>query len=122
MSPNRELHQAWQEQLNWDCSLYEDSDILYQEGLEKLAIHWENFDEMGAAPKQLQLPGMIFHNHSGKISELEGLQTSFKSLSKIIPTPPMSMEELKVADEVVDEWKALGYSMSPKMIVGHQLM
>jgi len=52
--------------------------------------------------------GRNFHNHSGKISELEGLQTSFKRLSKIIPNSPMSMEELKVADEVVDELKALG--------------
>eukprot|EP00956_Cyclotella_meneghiniana_P001834 scaffold2011_cov26-Cyclotella_meneghiniana.AAC.4 len=55
MSPGGAWHTARLERLRFACSHYDNSDELFQQGLDLLAIHRQNYDDTGPAPKRLQL-------------------------------------------------------------------
>lgn len=114
MTPGGVWHQARVDRLKWACSFYDKSDLLFEDGLAKLAIHRQNYDDTGPAPKRLQLLWWEFPQSQWEDIRLGGSMNFLKEpIHQIAPNSPMTAEELKVAEEFVDELIALGVLREP---------
>lgn len=114
MTPGGEWHRARIRRLKYASSFYENSTIIFNEGVEMLERHRQNYDDTGPAPTRLQLLWWEFPE-----SQWEEIRTggSMNFLTEpahqILPNSPMSEEELKVAEDFVDELVALGVLRPP---------
>jgi hypothetical protein len=114
MSPGGVWHTERVERLRFASSHYENSEALFSQGLEQLAIHRQNYDDIGPAPKRLQLLWWEFPQSSWDDVRLGGSMNFLtEPRHQILPNAPMNAEELKVAEEFVDELVALGVLRPP---------
>ena len=114
MTPGGEWHTARVERLRYACSLYDDGDSLFQDGLQKLMRHRQNYDSEGPAPARLQLLWWEFPESQWEEIRLGGSMNFLtEPVHQIQPNSPMGPDELKVAEEFVDELVALGVLRPP---------
>ena len=109
LSPGGVWHTTRVQRLKTACSHYVDSDRLFAEGLVLLENHRKNYDSMGPAPTKLQLLWWEFPQSCWEDIRLGGSMNFLtEPKHQIIPNSPMNADELKVAEEFVDELIALG--------------
>ena len=114
MSVGSPWYQARITRLRQACSTYPNSDKLYEDGLQMLARHRANYDDIGPAPKCLQLLWWEFpQSQWDEIRDGGSMNFLKEPKHQIKPNAPMSDEELAVAGEFVDELIALGVLREP---------
>jgi hypothetical protein len=100
--------------LQYACTFYDYSYSLFQDGLDKLVHHRQNYGEEGPATTRLQLLWWEFPDSQWEEIRIGGsMNFLMEPVHQIQPNSPMGPEELQVADEFVNGLVTLGVLCPP---------
>ena len=109
MEPGSQWYQERVESLRRAASCYPHPEAIIREGLEMLATHRSNYNEMGPDPKRLQLLWWEFpQEHWEDIRVGGSMNFLHDPIPCIHPNAEMDEEQLEVAANFVDELISLG--------------
>jgi hypothetical protein len=109
LSPDSEWTKETIHELQAACDKYEDSETLFNDGLERLARHRGNYDEDGPCPTHLQLlPCEFPREHWDELRNGCSMNFLQEPVNLIKTNSAMTPKQLDIAEEFIAELVGLG--------------